>query len=231
MNNQSTSRRRRHDDNIAYGDKLDACLSNDRKTWVYTKCNGTIAYRLCNKGASPLDAAEIASTIYFDLMDRSVGDVFPRGIPQVDAEWMAFLKSESEYAFLSYYRSSWRHPTSSLDAPIVDDGSGDDDDRSAMTLKDLVPDDSENEYASRPDVRLEQGHVRAAVSLICRRRNYKPMTRRVVEKVFLDDESVADVAIRCHVMANNVSAIKFRFLAALRHDGPAVLAELERLSE
>ena len=215
MNNQTTSRRRRHDNKVAYCDKLDACLSDDRKAWIYARCKGTIAYRLCNKGASPLD----------------VGDVFPRGIPQADAEWMAFLKSESEYAFLSYYRSSWRHPTSSLDAPIVDDGSGDDDDRLAMTLKDLIPDDSENEYASRPDVRLEQGHVRAAVSLICRRRNYKPMTRRVVEKVFLDDESVADVATRCHVMANNVSAIKFRFLAALRHDGPAVLAELERLSE
>ena len=101
MNNQTTSRRRRHDESVAYGDKLDAFLSDDRKAWVYEQCNDPIAYRLCNKGATPFDAAEIASTIYFDLMDRKVGDVFPRGIPQTDADWVAFLKRESKYAFLS----------------------------------------------------------------------------------------------------------------------------------
>ena len=77
---------------------------------------------------------------------------------------------------------------------------------------------------------MELGNVRNAVSLICKRRNYKPATCRAVKMAFLEEESVADIASKCGMATNNVSAIKFRFRDALREDGPSVMAELERLS-
>ncbi len=227
MITQKTTRRR-HDANVAYRDKLDAQLPENRKVWVYGKCMKEVANRLRGKGVYPFDADEIASTIYYDLMDRRVGDVFPRGMPESDAVWMAFLKKEAEYAFMRYYRPSWRHPTESLDMPVSHGGADEDGDESEATLLDMIPDDTEDKYDSRPEVKIELENVRTAVSLICKRRNYKPTTCRIVESSFLDGESVADVAAKYDVAANNVSVIRFRFLDALRQDGSSTLAELEQ---
>ena len=227
---QKTTRRYRHDANVANCDKIDAKLPESRKIWLYRKCKDAVTQRLIKQGVYPFDAEEIASNMYFDLIDRRVEDVFPRGIPESDAVWMAFLKKESEYAFLAHYRSPWRHPTESLDAPVAYGRADEDGDEAESTRLDMLSDESEDEYRSRPEVRMELGNVRDAVSLICKRRNYKPATCRAVEMAFLDEESVADIASKCDMTANNVSAIKFRFRDALCEDGPAVMAELERLS-
>ena len=47
---------------------------------------------------------------------------------------------------------------------------------------------------------------------------------------FLEEAAVDDVASKCDMTANNVAVIKSRFRNALCKDGPAVMAELERLS-
>ena len=230
MTKQQTTRRRRHDAKVAYCDKIDAKLPESRKIWLYNKCTDEVAHRLCKKGVYPFDAEEIAATMYFDLIDRRVEDVFPRGMPESDAVWMAFLKKESEYAFLAHYRSSWRHPTESLNAPVPYGGADEDGGEADVARIDMLPDKSEDEYRSRPEVMMELGNVRNAVSLICKRRNYKPATCRAVKMAFLEEESVAEIASKCDMTANNVSAIKFRFRDALCEDGPSVMAELERLS-
>ena len=230
MTTQKTTRRRRHDANVANCDKIDAKLPESRKIWLYRRCKDAVTQRLIKKGVYPFDANDIASNVYFDLMDRRVEDVFPRGIPESDAMWMAFLKKEAEYAFKAHYRSAWRHPTESLDAPVAYGRADEDGDWAEATRLDMLLDESEDVYRSRPEVKMELGVVRDAVSLICKRRNYKPATCRAVKMAFLEEESVADIASTCDMTANNVSAIKFRFRDALCEDGPAALAELERLS-
>ena len=230
MTTQKTTRRRRHDANVANCDKIDAKLPENRKIWLYRKCKDAAKQRLVKQGVYPFDAEEIAAAMYYDLIDRKVEDVFPRGIPESDAMWMAFLKKESEYAFLAHYRSAWRHPTESLNAPVPYDRANEDGDESEVTRLDMLSDESEESCRFRPELKIELGNVRDAVSLICKRRSYRPATCRAVEMAFLEEASVADIAAKCDMTANNVSAIKSRFRDTLCEDGPSVMAELERIS-
>lgn len=221
-------RNRRHDPSVAYEDKLDAKLPDGRKTWVYEKCKCEIVSYLRKKGVNFNDADEIASAIYYDLIDRKSGEVFRRGIPESDAEWVAFLTKTAEFALMAHLRSAWRHPTVSIDAPVQGHASGETEDGGETTLLDVLSDNLGDGNQYRPEAMDEMRNVRKAVALVCKRRGYKPTTCRVVERVFLEGESVAQIATDCKMEANNVSAIKFRFRDAIREDGRWAMAELER---
>lgn len=224
-------RSRRHDPSVAYEEKLDAKLPDGRKAWVYEKIMHEIAARLCRKGVNCHDADEIASTIYYDLMDRKSEDMFHRGIPETDAEWMAFLMKTASFAFMAHRRSAWRHQTVSIDAPVQGHASGETEDGGETTLLDMLSDNLGDGKQYRPEAMDEMRNVRKAVALVCKRRGYKPATRRVVERAFLEEESVAQIAAACKMTANNVSRIKFQFNDAIRKDGLAAMAVLERLAD
>ena len=226
MNEQKKTRRRRHDVSVANCDKLDACLSLKRKEWIFKTCK-MVCQKFFKKGASNEDIEDIASKMYYDMIDRRCADVFPKGVPHHDAEWGAFLKREAEFSYKGYFRKGWRHPTVSLDAPVGNGQSGDDEE-DAVTLGDFRADEGRGVYLRRPEVSVEMGLVRGVFAALCQAKGYEWRVRRVLCSLIFEEASVSEVVSMYGLSANNVSVIKSRFMSALRKEGPRLMAAMER---
>ena len=219
MKETKTNRKLRHDKNLPYEKKLDAFLSEERKKWLYAKCRNELSGMLFRKhGCTKYDVEDITSKVYYDIVDRCVEDVFPKGIPTADAEWMAFLKAELRFAYLSHFRDGWRHPTVSLSEPVSSDGF--DDDGDDITLEDTLV-SPYDEYDTDVGI-TDYEDVHYAVESLCKKHHYDDRKCKAVKRTFLDGDSVSEIADD-DFNANNVSVTKHRFNKILLDEGLGAL--------
>ncbi len=223
MKTTKKTRRLRHDINVAYKNKVDAALSLEAKVRLYEFCK-----EICQRCKNMPDASEIASRMYYDLVDRKLDGTFKNGMPINEGQWFTFLKKEAEFAIKAYFRDRMRHPMVSLNDPI---GTPDEGGNGHREFGDTIEDESQDEYLSRPDVRIEMRQVSKVVREICRRNGYPKGVSKAIQGIFLYGASISEAVAQSGLKPNHISVVKNRFLTTLHEMGPAVMASLERGSD
>ena len=216
---------------VADDTTVDEVLSVEQKQDVYKMCAKVVREKLVKHGASKWDIEDIAGGMYARLLQKCVDTVFPRGMPTCEAEWMAFLRRDAEFARMNYYKKEWRHPTSSLDELITVGGCEDDGDDIRLTDalnydEDVVwqpnrKDDFLNSFESQHELR----YVGEACARLWAR--FTPRTRKALRRLLIDEADIETVSSELGMKANALYAARKRFLDMLSQEGQAMLSEVE----
>jgi len=210
---------------------VDEVVSSERKAWIYKTLKGVVAFKLFGGEVDGNLADELVSRQYERLMRKPVGTAFPKGLPESDAQWTAYLLRDGNWLVLNHLKKQWRHPTESLDAK-ASRGDGDDDD--TATLVDLIADDGESGFRpwirkpdtlKTPEAQVELRHIRRAFGMLTKSNTKEK--REILRELFLEEREVEEVCARHNLTANALYAIRFRFNEALRLRGPGILEMLE----
>ena len=211
---------------------MDTVLTTMEKEDLYKLCAKVIGARCWKKHVSPCDMTDIAGGMYTRLLSKRVGDVFPRGVPQSEAEWKAFLWKDAEFAWKKYFRKTWRHPTFSLNNAIARNGH--EDARGEARVVDAINIDEDPIWQpNRKDdflASFESQHELRFVPEVVDRLSAgcTPQTRKALKRLLLDETDIKTVSKESGMKPNALYVAKKRFLDALRQKGQAVLADIEK---
>ena len=210
---------------------LDEALSSKEKQNLYRMCARAIIGKCLKKGIKMWDIEDMASDMYNRLLSQRVGKVFLHGMPTNEAEWMAFLRKDAEFAWMNYYKKMWRHPTFSLDEAIA--GNGHEDDGEELRRVDMLCCERDAPWQpNRKDdflASLESQHELQYVPEVFGRISARctPQTRKALKRLLLDEADIETVSAESGMTPNALYVAKKRFLDALGHKGPIVLSEIE----
>ena len=210
---------------------MDEVLSAEQKQDVYKMCAKVASGKLARYCVTSFDIEDIASGMYNRLLSKRVGDVFPHGVPTSEAEWMAFLHKDAEFAWMNYYKKAWRHKAFSLDDTI--EGKGHEDDGEGLRMVDAINIDEDSFWQpNRKDdflASLESQHELQYVHEVFDRlvEGYSLRTRKALKRLVLDRVDIKTVSVESGMTANALYVTKKRLMDAFRQKGKALLARLE----
>ena len=209
---------------------VDGSLSAEEKQEVYKMCARVVRVEFWKHGASQDDVADAAGGMYARLLSKRVNALFPHGKPTCKAEWMAFLRKDAEFAWKNFYKKAWRHPTSSLDEPIMTRGG--EDDGEELCRVDLLGEEDSLWQPNRKDDFLASAESRHELQFVPKvfdrlTERCSPPTRKALKRLLLDEADIETVSAEFGMKPNALYVAKKRFLDALGRKGQVLLSEIE----